>query len=480
VKADQTSEPHGLKRELRLIDLVLLQVLLVVGLSWVGSAAKQGSTHVVLWLAGILFFYLPLGAVVILLSRAIPVEGGTYQWVKAGISPFAGYLAVWNTSFYTIVILGTQGPMLINSLAYIVGPRGVWMMNSTPIIVGAAALCLLATFLVNVRGLHLGKWITGSGSTMNILLAVLMVYLLLRRWVSGVAPAYPPFSLAMPALSILTLNVFTKMSIGALSGFDNAGVFAGECRVPGRDLPRSVLFSAPLIAVMYILGTGALLAYVSPDKADLAAPLQQLIQAGFGNSGLGGILTTTAICATTLTWLAQVVALMAMASRFPMVIGWDGLLPPWWSDLHSRFGTPVKALAVVTAACLLITLMSSWGGAGGQEIFQIGSGAGTSCLCIMYALLFSAALIGKPSAGLRPGTAIRLAALSGFVVSVVSLPFQVVPLAGVPNPAVFGLKVGGLVCAINALGAWLYWRGKKRLQPRGRDLVNPTQASRLG
>jgi hypothetical protein len=29
------------------------------------------------------FFYLPLGAVVILLSRAIPVEGGTYQWRRS-------------------------------------------------------------------------------------------------------------------------------------------------------------------------------------------------------------------------------------------------------------------------------------------------------------------------------------------------------------------------------------------------------------
>jgi len=465
VKADQTKEQHGLKRELRLTDLVLLQVLLIVGLSWVGSAAKEGSTHVLLWLAGIVFFYLPLGAVVIVLSRAIPVEGGTYQWVRAGISPFAGYLAAWNVSFYTIVIVGVQGPNIINSLAYIAGPSGAWMMSSTPMIVGAAVAALLAEYAVNVRGLHLGKWITGSGSVMTLLLSVLMIYLLVRHWASGMHAAYPPFSLALPAFSILTLNVFTKMAIGAMSGFDNAGVFAGECRAPDRDLPRSVLLSAPLIAATYILGTGALLAYVPPDKVDLAAPLAQLMQAGFGNAGLAEILTTGSIVALTLIWIAGAVGLLAMASRFPMVIGWDGLLPRWWSDLHRRFRTPVKALTVIAGACLLITLISSWG-AGGQEITQIGVGAGAACLCIMYALLFSVVLIGKRSAGFRPGIAVRLAALSGFVVSVASLPLQVVPLAGVPNSALFGLKVGGLVCAINALGAWLYWRGTKRMQAR--------------
>ena len=94
----------------------------------------------------------------------------------------------------------------------------------------------------------------------------------------------------------------------------------------------------------------------------------------------------------------------------------------------------------------------------------------------MYALLFSVALIGKRSAGLRPGAGVRLAALSGLVVSLESLPFQVVPLAGVPNPAIFGLKVGGLVCAVNALGAWLCWRGAERLPERKFRLANPEQA----
>jgi len=459
---DQANEQHGLKRELKLTDLVLMQVLLILGLGWVGSAGEQGSTHALLWLAGIVFFYLPLGAVVILLSRVIPVEGGTYQWVKVGISPFAGYLAAWNTSFYTIAIFGTVGPSLINSLAYVAGSGGAWMMSSTRMILAAGVLCLLAVFAVNVRGLHLGKWITGSGSILTLLLSFLLLYLLVRRWASGTPPAHAPFSLAMPAFSILTLNVFTKMSIGALSGFDNAGVFAGECRAPNRDLPRSVLLSAPLIAASYILGTGAMLAYVPPGKIDLAAPLPQLMQAGFGNSGLGEILTIATVCALTLNTFAGAVAMVGMTSRFPMVIGWDRLLPDWWSDLHPRFRTPVKALAMVTGACILVAFVSSWG-AGGQEVIQIGMGAAIACLCIMYALLFSVILFGKKSPELRPGGALRLAALSGFVVSVVSLPFQIVPLTNVADRGIFALKVGGLVCGVNGLGAWLYLRGTKRV-----------------
>lgn len=67
-----------------------MQIVVVVWLGWTGFAAKQGSTQVVLWLLAIVLFYFPLAAIVMKLSRSLPVEGGAYQWVKAGISPFVG------------------------------------------------------------------------------------------------------------------------------------------------------------------------------------------------------------------------------------------------------------------------------------------------------------------------------------------------------------------------------------------------------
>ena len=75
-----------------------------------------------LWLLAILLFYLPLAAVVMKLSRAIPVEGGVYQWVKLGLSPFAGYMAGWALTVYGIAIFAASGSMLANSLAWTGGP----------------------------------------------------------------------------------------------------------------------------------------------------------------------------------------------------------------------------------------------------------------------------------------------------------------------------------------------------------------------
>ena len=78
-------EEAALRKELGLGDLVLAQVLCVVGSSWVGVAAKLGRAHVVFWLVAMLAFYLPLAAVVIYLNRLMPLGGRALPVGQAGL-----------------------------------------------------------------------------------------------------------------------------------------------------------------------------------------------------------------------------------------------------------------------------------------------------------------------------------------------------------------------------------------------------------
>ena len=68
-----TREQAGLRKELGLGDLVLAQVLCVVGSTWVGIAAKLGRAHVAFWLGAMLLYYVPLAVVVI----RPPIPGST-------------------------------------------------------------------------------------------------------------------------------------------------------------------------------------------------------------------------------------------------------------------------------------------------------------------------------------------------------------------------------------------------------------------
>src|SRR5436305_15335807 len=85
-----------LSKVLTVRDLVLAQVVFIMGLSWVGVAGKLGSSHLVLWLLAIGLFYLPSAAVVIYLNRLMPLEGGLYQWAKFGFGELTGFMVAWN------------------------------------------------------------------------------------------------------------------------------------------------------------------------------------------------------------------------------------------------------------------------------------------------------------------------------------------------------------------------------------------------
>lgn len=78
---------------------------------------------------------------------------------------------------------------------------------------------------------------------------------------------YHPLAIAMAALSLFSLNILGKLGYVA--------IFAGECRDPARAIGRSIAISAPIIALMFILGTSSVLAFFHPVRAELAARASQ-------------------------------------------------------------------------------------------------------------------------------------------------------------------------------------------------------------
>ena len=132
-QAEAAVEAHSavLRKELGVRDLVLTQILFIVGLTWIGVAGKLGPSHVVFWLSAIVLFYLPSAAVVIYLNRLMPLEGGLYQWAKIGFSETVGFMLAWNLWLYVIVNTSEIGLQTATYLAYALGPRAAWMTTNS-------------------------------------------------------------------------------------------------------------------------------------------------------------------------------------------------------------------------------------------------------------------------------------------------------------------------------------------------------------
>src|SRR5258708_33924715 len=141
----------GLEKELGLRDLVLAQILYVVGSGWVGTAAKLGSSHIVFWLAAVVLFYVPLAMVVIWLNRWMPLEGGMYQWAKLGFNEFIGFMVAWNLWLYIILFMSTLGVMLSTNLSYAFAAP--WMSSSKAFITLVMCVFAIGLVMVNTDGL---------------------------------------------------------------------------------------------------------------------------------------------------------------------------------------------------------------------------------------------------------------------------------------------------------------------------------------
>ena len=159
----------ALKRPLALRDLVLTQLLYVVGSSWVGVAARLGESQSAFWLLAIVLFYLPQAAVVIYLTRRLPLEGGLYQWTKVGFGEFWGFLTAWNLWVYTLVLLAATSLAVSSTLAYAVGPRAAALAGTErfQLLVGVALIALMVT--VAIFGLRIGKWVHNFGGLAQLL-----------------------------------------------------------------------------------------------------------------------------------------------------------------------------------------------------------------------------------------------------------------------------------------------------------------------
>lgn len=453
------------KKELGLTDLALTQVLFIVGLPWIGVAAKQGPSHVTLWLLAMIFFYIPSAIVVTYLNRIMPLEGGLYQWAKLGFNELMGFLVAWNLWLFAILNTSEIGLQVTQYVGYVIGPSGDWMTGSKWFIGVVSAAVIGALVFLSVVGLGVGKWIHKAGGALMLITFAAVLLLPLLKLFNGSLAEYHPLRAEMPALSLMSLNLLGKMGFGALGGFEYVAIHAGECRDPVRAISRSVVLAAPVIAVMFILGTSSMLALIPQDRIDLIAPIPQLLSEGFGSLSFAAVIAPLTILALLCIRVAQSSVMFAGNTRLPMVAGWDRLLPNWFTKLHSKYKTPVNSILFVGAATLALGVAGLIG-VGKQEAFQLLWNASGLFYALTYLAMFAIPLVGLRN--VQPGVPLWLkaTALSGLLMTLIYVGVSVVPIIQVESRSIFALKISGLIVTTNIIGLGVYLLFGKKRGPR--------------
>ena len=313
------------------------------------------------------------------------------------------------------------------------------------------------------RGLALGKWVQNFGGAMLIITVATLILMPFITASRGSLANYHPFLFSFREIKfdLHNLNVCSKLAVGALSGFEYIAILAGECRTPARNISRSVWISAPIIALMFILGTASVLAFVTPDKVDFIAPIPQVLGLGFGSFGWVSMLISITIFGVAARQIALMSIYFAGNTRLPMVAGWDNLLPAWFARLHKRYRTPVNSILFVGATTLVFSLAPLIG-VKEAEAFQFQDNAANIFYALIYMVLFAIPIVAMKRFGATAPLWLKIAAILGFLMSLIGAFFTVFPIIDVESRLLFAAKIIAVVVIANAIGMTIYVIDKKR------------------
>ena len=137
----------------------------------------------------------------------------------------------------------------------------------------------------------------------------------------------------------------------AYIGFDAISTTAQEAHNPQKSMPKGILYSLLICMVLYILVTIVLTGMVNYKELDVPAPIAFAIdRAGEGLFWLRPFIKVGAIAG-----LSSVILVMLLAqSRIFYIMSKDGLLPPLFSKVNERYGTPHYSTLLTGLSCTII------------------------------------------------------------------------------------------------------------------------------
>jgi glutamate:GABA antiporter len=450
----------ALRKELGFADLVLASILLVVVPDFFGSAVKAGPAHVVLWLVAIALFFLPQALVVSYLNERVPMEGGLYEWARHAFGDAVGFLVALNLWMYVVLYVASIGLVTTNYAAYALGLDAEAVASHRGILLATSIAIISGLMLVAHLGLGVGKWVSNVGSTLTVLIIVLLAALPFLRPGGQVGNGYHPLRLVTPPLTLFSFSVFSKMSFGALCGFEYAAIFAGESRNPRRHLTRAIWIAAPLIALLYIFGTSAILAYVSPGNIDVIGPIPQALRVALGGTRLGQVIVPVAILFLLTNYLSSFSLNFAANTRLPMCAGWDHLLPQWFTRLHPRHRTPVNSILFLGAITLAASI-AVLAGVGPQEAFELLLIWAFTFYAIAYLALFAIPVLAGKQSSLRGPVWMKLLATFGFLMTLMYVVLSIFPIIPVASQSAYSAKTVAVILLANLAGLVLYYKRPK-------------------
>ncbi|MEF8902037.1 MAG: amino acid permease [Halovenus sp.] len=371
------------------------------------------------------------------LGTAMPKSGGAYFYVNRALGPMFGSIAGWanwlGLAFASAFYMVGFGEYI----RAIFGLGGTFSLGLVALPAVKTIAFLAAAFFVAVN--YIGAKETGR--LQNIIVIILVVILAVFTAVGALRadPANLPPSTGFGPMMTTTGLIFVSYL-----GFVQITSVAEEIKNPGKNLPRAVIGSVLLVSVIYALVLIVMAAAVEQGfiaEQQLAGNIA-VVEVGrliLGPAGavallVGGLLATA----------SSANASILASSRINFAMGRDRIVTPSINQVHPRYGTPYRAIAI-TGALILGFIV-----AGNVELLAT---LGSVLHLVIYGLLNIALIVMREAdvAGYEPSFRVPLYPFTPILGALTSFA-----LIAFINPVVV------LICAGLVVGAILWYLGYAR------------------
>ena len=431
-------------------DVLLFNIATVLGPRWIAAAGHNGTSSISLWVLAAVFFFVPGALVINELSSRFPEEGGLYVWSREAFGPFHGFVAGWTYWIYTVFYF--PGLLLASASmsAYIIGGRGAALSQDRTFQLTVSLGLLVVAVVLNIIGLNIGKWLQNAGGVGTYVpLLMLAGIAAIVCWKHGSVTHFTVANM-MPTWNWDTVNFWSQIAF-AFTGLELVSAMSEEVRDPRRTLPRAVFGAGAMIALMYIVGTFAVLALVPAANLDPQSGVFHAITVGSIalRVGLLGVLAAVLVTVGNAGGVGSTVAGIA---RVPFVVGIDRYLPAAFGKIHPRWKTPYISIlvqAVVSGAILLVSQINETT----RGAYQMLIDAAIILYFIPFLYMFAAVIKlahrkdrkENPHAVLVPGgiAGVWISGGLGFLVVLIGILVSLVPPGDSENKIGFRVEAGG-------------------------------------
>jgi len=372
---DTEEGDHRLRKELGAVQLTVFGVGVVIGTGifvLTGEAAGEKAGPAV----ALSFVFSGIACALAALCYAefastVPVAGSAYTFSYASLGELVAWIIGWDLILELALGASTVAVGWSTYFADVMGQAGIdipdWAYGDGHNLV-AAGIVLVLTGVI-ATGIRISAQVNFVFVTIKVGIVLFVIiaglfFINTANWSpfvppSGSEPAgggtatpslLQDLGFAPGAFGISGIFTGAALVFFAYIGFDVVATAAEETKKPQRDMPIGILASLAICTTLYVAVSLVVTGMVRYDEISVEAPLAEAFRS-VGHPSFATVISVGALIGLTTVMMI----LMLGQSRVFFAMSRDRLLPPVFSKINPRFGTPERTTLLTGAAVAILS-----------------------------------------------------------------------------------------------------------------------------